>query len=137
MLLILIAVACISAEPCKWIGTAPFCKGDRSDCIHPWGNYEGESERGDGAKCWTGHKVKCCYSYCKWVGTAPFCRGHPSDCTGKYSLYRGRATAGQGNYCLSGYKVLCCEPRQPVEMEGYDTGLVLAYDNHDKIIKEN
>ena len=76
---------------------------------------------------------------CKWLGTAPFCDAHPEDCIGKFDNYWYKTR----DRCWTGYKVLCCtgppieteeenlnmgeEPRQPVEMEGSDPGLVLAY----------
>ncbi|CEJ91351.1 hypothetical protein VHEMI07069 [[Torrubiella] hemipterigena] len=45
-----------AAMSCYWDGTAPFCAGGCPD-----GYHEVErNDHGDGAKCWTGYKVKCC-----------------------------------------------------------------------------
>jgi hypothetical protein len=43
----------------KWIGTAPFCKGRKSDCTKRSMFYNKSRKRGDGKKCWSGRKVHC------------------------------------------------------------------------------
>ena len=44
-------------EKCWWKGTAPFCSPQK--CISGSTQVE-RSDSGDGAKCWTGAKIKCC-----------------------------------------------------------------------------
>ncbi|MCP3681186.1 MAG: hypothetical protein GY861_00715, partial [bacterium] len=85
----------------KWLGVAPFCQQDASDCsmLQPQGewSYVRDDKSGDGPPCWTGHKVLCERTKCIdnnpeyndaisswWVGVPPFCAGSPCDCVNQY-----------------------------------------------------
>merc|ERR1712050_433086 len=45
---------------CQWYGTAPFCSTSTSTCTDKWQVVGDTSSRGDGSRCWSGHKTKCC-----------------------------------------------------------------------------
>ena len=47
----------------RWLGTAPFCDADPSDCnnLGPGWSYLRTSVTGDGAPCTTGRKVMCVF----------------------------------------------------------------------------
>ena len=96
---------------CRWIGTAPFCAGDPTDCTGttPY-YYTVWSKCGDGDQCWTGYKAICCnqeniYTLLYWKGTAPFCGGKCSDCNDDICVTT--SDCGDGAECWSGKKVLC------------------------------
>jgi len=60
---------------CKWYGTSPFCSTSTSTCTDKYQVVSQTSSSGDGKRCWSGHKTKCCdpqlvgcngkESYCK------------------------------------------------------------------------
>jgi hypothetical protein len=53
-------IQCCKPNPREvWIGTAPFCKGKRSDCTNRGMEYVRRDRRGDGKKCFSGWKVLC------------------------------------------------------------------------------
>lgn len=111
-----------SAPTFSWQGTAPSCDAGPSDCSGATPYYWGTNHSGDGAPCWTGHKVLCAsepksnYQNLQWEGTAPFCDAKPSDCpTGTEFLVQG--TSGDGAECdnggiFVGHKVYCGQKRQ-------------------------
>jgi len=92
----------------KWIGTAPWCAAQPSDCTAIGWNYVQSSSSG----CWSGKKVLC-RSYeikpgQKWLGTAPFCAATSGDCKNDLGMsYVLSARCGDGACCASGKKVLC------------------------------
>ena len=45
---------------CKWVGTAPACRGSPTDCVAIGPYYWTWSKCGDGAYCTSGLKVYCC-----------------------------------------------------------------------------
>ena len=126
----------MSSRGCKravvkqyWSGTAPFCAGDQSDCskLQPYGDwtYCKNDNSGDGASCWTGHKVLCNRAICVdedleyadnidswWVGTAPFCDGNECDCVNEYGAVPWKQNdTGDGKKCVTGQKQLCLRPQ--------------------------
>ena len=107
------AYAATPQDKVKWLGTAPFCKGDVTDCADRDWVYIGPGKAGDGSPCVSGHKVLCGrfsatkYKYFRWIGTAPFCNGVPKDCTDKGGVYLGDDTEGDGAACATGRKVVC------------------------------
>lgn len=80
----------------KWIGTAPFCGAEKSNCADIGWTFDHASKSGGGASCWTGEKVLCkstkmgvsdkCNPECngkfqvKVVGTSPACDATECDC---------------------------------------------------------
>ena len=112
-LLILTAVACASAQICKWVGTAPVCD---PKCEGTYKHYWVKSTCGSGTMCWTGHKHFCCkvaspYSLIYWKGTAPFCGASCSDCDKGHECIIEKHPCGDGAPCASGHKVLCGRKR--------------------------
>ena len=111
-LLILTAGACASALSCEWIGTAPFCRADPTDCVGTYNHYWTWSKCGDGKQCWSRYKVLCCnkpipYSLLYWKGTSPFCRGSCNDCSTGDDCVINDNKCGDGARCWTGHKVLC------------------------------
>jgi hypothetical protein len=49
----------ISAQ-CLWKGKSPFCNPE--ECENGWTQVEANTF-GDGEKCWTGSKIKCCLEF--------------------------------------------------------------------------
>ncbi len=98
-----------------WIGTAPICKANASDCRKRGMIYIRSDKRGSGSKCWTGRKVLCRQKTTppirvpgqKWFGTAPFCGGKKSDCSKRGMTFVRSSVRGNGKKCVSGRKVLC------------------------------
>jgi hypothetical protein len=69
----LLAIAAGAARADTWRGTAPFCDGS----CNPGETQVATSSCGDGACCWTGHKVLCRNSQptCAAVQTKTSCYG--------------------------------------------------------------
>ncbi len=93
-----------------WIGTAPFCKGEPSDCTARGMDYVRSDRRGDGKACRRGQKVLCrprggtaANSSEFWIGTPPFCNGQPADCAARGLDY----VRSEPRDCRRGQKVLC------------------------------
>lgn len=108
----------VSAQTCRWDGTAPFCDGS---C----GGSETEVTRLDaipshwtapfvnvnppfGSNCVTGTKALCCNVrgvVCRWDGTAPFCAG---SCRAGETRGDPPSGSSSGSACATGSKVYCC-----------------------------
>ncbi|MFW6027901.1 MAG: sphingomyelin phosphodiesterase [bacterium] len=102
----------VAGEKQRWIGTAPFCGAEKSDCAKYGMEYVRSSKRGDGKKCVSGKKVLCRAVHSepgqRWIGTAPICKARNSDCRNKLGMrYVTSAKCGDGKCCMSGKKVLC------------------------------
>ena len=94
---------------CKWVGTAPACRGNPNDCFGSY--YLTWSKCGDGDYCISGYKVFCCtapspYSSVYWRGTAPVCRATCGDCH-EGDVCISKSDCGDGAECVTGQKVLC------------------------------
>jgi len=90
----------------KWIGTAPICDAQPSDCADIDMDYVRSSKCGDGSCCVTGRKVKCSPRQ-KWLGTAPICDAQPSECADFNMEYVRSSKCGNGSCCVTGRKILC------------------------------
>lgn len=117
----------------RWLGVAPFCQQDASDCsmLQPQGDwkYVRDDKSGDGPPCWSGHKILCERTKCVdknpeyndaitswWVGTPPFCAGSPCDCVNQYGAVPWRQDRiGEDPHtpCWTGEKQLCLRPVNP------------------------
>lgn len=116
----------------KWLGTAPFCRGNQSDCsnLQPRGMWRaiGYDDSGDGAKCFSGRKVLCVKTSCVdenllyddkvrkfWSGTAPFCDGETCDCVRQFGAIPYMTDIqGDGEKCTFGTKQLCVRPHEKI-----------------------
>lgn len=72
-----------------------------------------KNDSGDGKKCLTGAKIKCCRRIqdtvlsgeCHWIGTSPFC--NPGPCTPGWIKVDEKWDAN-GSKCWTGAKAKCC-----------------------------
>jgi hypothetical protein len=133
-----------------WIGSAPFCDPDPSQCqITPGYQPVATSKSGDGHRCWFGKKIKCqfnqdawrqtsTFSQLKmelgdaaegvvpqfaWLGVAPACAASPCDCfeAGLMPIFEDKE--GDGSECSSGNKWLCVMPMLKDQKDLTATGM--------------
>lgn len=99
-----------------WVGTAPACAADKSDCADLGMIFMKSDKYGFGKKCTTGKKVLCRPATLAdgavyfWRGTAPACAAQPRDCSADKLLYVKKDNKGDGKACNTGYKVQCVTP---------------------------
>lgn len=126
---------------CLWRGTAPFCNGKCHD-----GEVEvTSSTSGDGATCWTGHKVLCCtkiasdaaVSQCNWSGSAPFCAapfGKATCPAGRLPLTFSNFGAGGEQPCAIGLKVVLSISVHFLTLIGLDSPSAVINHHHTRIV---
>lgn len=110
----------VSAQTCRWDGTAPWCAGEcgrgesevlrTSDLPEHWKNaYPIVQNTNFGASCTVGSKALCCPASpgreCRWDGTAPFCDGSCGQGETEGSPPPGSLN---GAACVTGSKKYCC-----------------------------
>ncbi len=138
-----------------WVGTSPFCKGEKADCGRTPGYVcVGEDKSGDGFPCLTGKKVHCKFDpeefkkswiynesvknnpenkdfqpEFKWFGTSPYCKETYGSVAqeGYYPVKTDKS--GDGAPCVVGSKVL---GMRPVTKEQKETVEKLAKEYKEK-----
>jgi hypothetical protein len=93
-----------ASDTCLWEGRAPFCNGE----CRPGYTRVQTDKSGDGDKCATGTKARCCLTDAVVIrGTAPFCNGKCK--VGEERL--GDSDYGpNGNKCETGKAAVCGLP---------------------------
>ncbi|VAX30100.1 hypothetical protein MNBD_NITROSPINAE05-238 [hydrothermal vent metagenome] len=90
-----------ASETCLWEGKAPACNGS----CRPGYTLIERSKRGDGKKCATGSKAKCCLSSSIIIrGSAPICNGKCK--LGEERLGDSKKTR-KGKKCRTGKAAIC------------------------------
>ncbi len=89
------------ADTCLWEGKAPFCNGE----CRPGYTLVKRGKKGDGKKCTTGTKARCCLTSDIIIrGSAPFCNGKCKE--GEERL--GDSDYGpKGKKCTTGKAAIC------------------------------
>ena len=108
----------LTAQTCRWDGTAPFCNGacganeteiSRLGSIPDFWVPPFVSQNPPfGENCATGSKALCCATpgrTCRWDGTAPFCAG---ECQAGETRAEPPPGSSSGSACVTGSKVYCC-----------------------------
>lgn len=138
----LLFFAAAHAQTQIWIGTAPSCNGQPSDCTSRGMDYIDSSDDAYGTQssCWTGTKVLCRARPAPqvqpgeeivetWLGTAPACNVGPEDCQ-KYGMsFVDTSDDAYGTMatCVFGTHVLCRGTRQQANAVCHGMGCDIEY----------